>query len=368
MLDSQIKFHTHAPVLIAAAGALNSRLSPLAPVRAGEAEPWLLRMAGDELGLPPGPVTSEMVAGRLIQMGQDRLMSELDSRLAPAIDRLVASGSYDRGQITSSIFGALPPTAAAALRARFGDNLEGLLPPAGATAEQMRAFLRDRLGAELSRALGDEFRGAAARAVAEMTSWAADLIRREMNLATIHLMLAAEELDRLTVDRGRKASDIGVEMMSRSFRMLDERKRGRMSDAVRGAKAAAMENFAEGERALAARFVSLGRERLSEMTLDPSWPQGFTVAVADESWPGLLGAYGDGAFFDLVRRMADKRRATGKTAPMKLTFELDSGSGRALGGTSIWNEKNGDLKIVLSPPKDQRQADFRLRGLESYLK
>lgn len=367
VLDSQIKFQTHAPVLIAAAGALNSRLSPLAPVRAGEAEPWLLRMAGDELGLPKGPVTSDMVAAELIRRGQDRLMNELDRRLAPEIDRLVASGAYDRGQIVSSVFGALPPAAAAALRARFGDNLEGLLPPAGATADQIRDFIKNRLAGELNAALGDEFRAAAAKGIAEIASWAADLMRREMNLATIHLMLAAEELDRLTVDHGRKASDLGVEMMSRSFRMLDERKRDKMTDAVRATKAVALENFAEGERRLAARFVALGRERLAEMTLDPSWPQGFTVAVADEQWAGLLGAYGDGAFFDLVRRMGEKRRATGKTAPFKLSFEYD-GQGRGLGGTSIWNEKNGDMKIVLSPPKDQRQAEFRLRNLEDYIK
>lgn len=366
VLDKTITFQTHAPVIIAAAGALNSRLSPMAPIRAGEAEPWLLRRAGDELGLPPGPVTSEMVAGRLIEMGRERLMSELDRRLAPAIDRLVASGSYDRGQITSAVFGSLPPAAADALRARYGANLEGLLPPAGATAEQMRAFISGRLGAEISRALEGEFAGAAARAVAEMTSWAADLLRRELNLAMIQLMLAAEELDRLTVDRGRKAGDLGVEMIARSFEQLDARKRGKLSRAVVSVKREALADFAAGERALAARLTSMGRERLSEMTLDPSWPAGLRVAVADEHWAPLLSAYGDGAFFDLVARCAAKRRALGKTEPFTLTLEFDEHN--ALGGTAIRREKNGDMKISLSAPKAQRDADFRLRGLEDYLK
>ena len=366
VLDQTITFQTHAPVVIAAMGALNSRLSPMSPIRAGEAEPWLLRLAGDELGLPAGPVTSEMVAARLIAMGQQRLTEELDRRLAPAINQLVASGTYDRGQITSAVFGSLPPTAAAALRARFGSNLEGLLPPAGATADQMRDFLRNRLGAELSAALGSEFKGAAAKAVAEMASWAADLLRREINLATIQLMLAAEELDRLTVDHGRKAGDLGVEMIASSFNKLDARKRGKMSDGVHAAKRAALETFAGGERALAARLTSMGRERLSEMTLDPSWPRGLTVAVDDAMWAPLLSAYGDGAFFDLVARCAAKRRALGLTAPFKLTFEVSERA--SLGGTSILNEKNGDLKISLSAPRDQRDADFRLRGLEDYLK
>ena len=367
VLDQTITIQTKAPMIIAAMGAINSRLSPLAPVRAGEADPWLLRMAGDQLGLPPGAVTSDMVAAKLIQMGQDRLQSELDRRLAPALDRLIASGSYDRGQIVSSVFGALPPQAADALRARYGSNLEGLLPPAGATAEQMRDFIRNRLGAELSQALGGEFKDAAARAVAEMVSWAGELIRREMNLATIQMMLAAEELDRLTVDHGRKAGDLGVEMIARSFNQLDARKRDKMSDNVRMAKRVAMEDFTEGERVIATRLTTLGRERLSEMTLDPSWPQGFNVVVDDAQWAPLLGAYGDGEFFDLVRRMAEKRRATGKTAPFKLRFEYD-GERRGIGGTSIWNEKNGDMKIVLSPPKDQRSASFTLKNLEDYVK
>lgn len=365
VLDKSITVQTNAAVVIAAMGALNSRLSPMAPVRAGEVEPWILRRAGESLGLQ-GPVTSDMVAGRLIELGHQRLTGELDRRLAPAIDRLAASGTYDRGQITAAVFGSLPPTAVDALRARFGANLEGLLPPAGATAEQMRAFLTQRLGAELSAALSGEFRGAAARAVAEMTSWAADLLRRELNLATIQLMLAAEELDRLTVDHGRKAGDLGVEMIARSFSRLDARKRGKLSRGVAAAKAEAMGNFAAGERALAARMTSMGRERLSEMTLDPSWPAGFTVSVADEQWAPLLSAYGDGAFFDLVSRCAARRRSLGKTAPFTLTFELGERGG--LGGTTIMDGKDGNLKLVLSAPRDQRDADFRLRGLESYLK
>lgn len=366
ILDKSITIQTNAAVVMAAMGAMNSRLSPLAPVREGDVEPWLLRRAGDSLGLPAGAVTSEMVAGRLVEMGQQRLTEELDRRLAPSINQLVASGTYDRGQITTAVFGSLPPAAADALRARFGANLEGLLPPAGASAEQMRAFITQRLGAEISTALSGEFRGAAARAVAEMTSWAADLLRRELNLATIQLMLAAEELDRLTVDHGRKAGDLGVEMIARSFNQLDARKRDKMSRGVVSAKREAMEDFTVGERALAARMTSMGRERLSEMTLDPSWPAGFSLVVADEQWASLISAYGDGAFFDLIARCAAKRRATGKTAPFTLTFEY--GDKNAMGGTSIWNEKNGNMKIVLSAPKAQRDADFRLRGLEDYLK
>lgn len=367
VLDSSISFKTHAPVILAAMGALNSRLSPLAPVRADDVEPWLLRMAADELGMPRGSVTPEMISERLIAMGQERLREELDRRLAPAIDRLVASGSYDRAEVVSTVFAALPPSAADALRARWGADLENLLPPAGASAEQMRQFLRERLGGELSAALGAAFGEAAGRAVAEMTAWAGELLRREMNMATIQMMLAAEELDRLTVDHGRKAGDFGVEMIASSFRKLDARRRDRMSSGVAAVKRAAIEDFAAGDRVLAARLTALGRARLAELTLEPSWPKGFAIAVADEQWAPLLGAYGDRAVFDLLRRMGEARRASGKTAAMTLKLEYD-GDRRGLGGTSIWNEKNGDMRVVLSPPKDQGEADFRLRHLENYLK
>lgn len=366
VLDQDITFQTNAAVVLAAMGALNSRLSPVAPIKAGEVEPWLLRRAGDALHLPGGPVTSEMVAGRLIEMGQERLTQELDRRLAPAINQLVASGTYDRGQITGAVFGSLPPSAADALRSRFGSNLEGLLPPEGATADQMTAFITQRLNAELTAALGSEFRDAAARSVAEMVSWASELLRRELNLTTIQLMLAAEELDRLTVDHGRKAGDLGVEMIARSFEMLDTRKRDKMSRAVSSVKRVAMEDFTAGERVIAARLTTMGRQRLAMMTLDPNWPGGFNLVVDDEQWAPLLSAYGDGAFFNLLARCVEKRRATGKTAPFTLKFEYAQDS--ALGGTSIWNEKNGDMKIVLGPPKQQRDADFRLRNLESYIK
>ncbi len=367
VLDKTISFKTHAPVLLAAFGAFNSRLSPLAPVRAGEAEPWLLRMAADRLDMPDGPVTPEMITARLVALGQERLQDELDRRLAPAIDRLVASGVYDRPRVVSTVFDALPASAADALRARYGADLENLLPPEGASAEQMRRFLSERLGGELSAALGAAFGEAAARAVSEMASWAGELLRREMNMATIQMMLAAEELDRLTVDRGRKAGDFGVEMIASSFRKLDARRRDRMSSGVAAVKRAAIEDFAAGDRVLAARLTALGRARLAELTLDPAWPKGFTIAVADEQWAPLLGAYGDGAFFDMARRMGEARRASGKTAPLTLRLEYD-GDERGLGGASIWQEKNGGMRIVLSRPKDQGDAAFRLRNLESYLK
>jgi hypothetical protein len=361
VLDKTITLKTHAPVFIAAMGAINSRLSPLAPVRAGDAEPWLLRMAADQLGMPEGPVSSEMIAGRLIAMGQERLDAELDGRLAPAIDRLVASGAYDPARIAGEALGALPPAAAEALRQRYGANLEGLLPAAG-SPEELRRFVSERLAGVLGDALRRELADDAARAVAEMASWAGEILRRELNLATIHMMLAAEELDRLTVDRGRKASDLGVEMIGRSFARLDERRRREASRQVHRARTDAFARFAEDEARLAARLADHGRRRLDALTLDPAWPQGLVVTASDEALAAILASYGDARFFALLERLAERRRASGRAAPLAVAFEFDANP--ALGGTSIWKLKDGGRRVVLGPARDPREASLRLTHLE----
>lgn len=365
LLDKSITLPTNAPVLIAAMGAINSRLSPLAPLKREEAEPWLLRMAGDELGLPAGVVTSEQIAGRLIELGQARFQQELDRRLAPAVAQLLASPDYDPARAASTVMAALPPAAAEVLRQRYGSDLAGLLPPPGTPVEEVRRFLSQSLAAALSSSLGRELAGDLAQAIAQMSSWAAELVSREINLATIHLLLASEELDRLTVDRGRKASDLGVEMITGSFDRLDKRHRAKVSPRLRQARVEASARFVEDEKALSERLTALGRERLSAMQLDPSWPRGLTVVVPDASMAPLLAAYGDGAFFELVGRCAEKKRASKKSAPLRLTIEYDARP--AFSGTSIYNEKDGGLRLVLSRPEDARAAAFRLSHLEDYL-
>lgn len=366
VLDKQITLKTNAPVILAAVGAINSRLSPLAPVKIEQAEPWLLRMAGDQLGLPAGPVTSEMIASQLITMGQARIQQEIDGRLTPAVNQLIASGVYDRTQIANQVFGALPSAAADALRARYGASLEGLLPPEGATADQIRQFVSQRLGAEIGAYLRAELQDQAAAAMAQMISWAAELLTREINLATIHWILAAEELDRLTVDRGRKAGDLGVEMIMRSFEKLDERKRDRAARSLHRAKAEAIDDFVADEKLLAGRLTELGKKTLEAKILDPNWPQGFAVVVPEEAWAPLISNYGDSAFFDFVDKLAERRRATGKTGPLVVTIEYDPHPHSL--GTVITNKKDGNRGFKLGRAKDRREAEFRLQNLDSYLK
>lgn len=145
-----------------------------------------------------------------------------------------------------------------------------------------------------------------------MASWAGEIVRREINLATIHMMLAAED-----------------------------------------------------EARLSARLAEHGRRRLEALTLDPSWPQGLAVTVPDEDMAPLLAAYGDANFFALLERLAERRRASGATAPVTVAFEFEPRP--QFGGTAIWRIKGGGTRAVLPPARDPADAAFRLSNLEKSL-
>ncbi len=362
--DRRFVIDSDAPAIVAAAGAINSRLSPLAPIKEGELEPSVLRKVGDKLGMPAGAVSAAAIAGRLTDAGQQAALEAFDRRVSPQIDKLVAAVGDERARIVANIFSSLPPMGTAALRAKYGPNLEGLLPSAP-SADQLNAAAKQRVSTELARALGPEFSGALAREVAGATTWASDILRRDLNLATVHLMLAAEQFNRLTVDRGRKAGDLGVEMIMASFQKLDERNRSELSGRLTGLKTAAIEKYFDDERQYAARLTQLGKTQLPEMMRNPAWPEGLTVKVAESDWAPILSSYGDRAFFDMIARCAAERRASGKTEPLTVTVEYAANPGT--GGASVWKD-GARMGFVLNSLRDPRDADFRLRGLPAYLK
>lgn len=364
LLDESITFQTHAPVIIAAAGALNSRPSPLAPVDSSDIEPWLLRLAGKELGLDSGGVTPEQVSARLIERGQRRFQREVDQRLTPVVTRLLASSAYDSAGAAAAILGALPPVAADALRGRFGADLQGLLPASGASDEEVLRCLRN-LTSQINGLLERELSEPLARAVAEMVSWSAEIISHEINLMTIHWIVASEELDRLTVDRGRKASELGTDMLISSFGRLDGRRRAQIASRLRDVRASAASRVEEDQAAFVKKMTALGRERLSALQSGPSWPEGLRVAVQDSSWAPLMAAYGDAAFFDMLGRLAKKRRASGKTEPLEVSFEFRNPS--PTGGVDVARSAGGRRSVTLPPPGNSRRAAFLLSHLEDLL-
>ncbi len=351
-----------APTLIAAAGALNGRLSPLAPVKAGEVEPWLLRAAARDMGLSPEQATPEAIADWLFDMGRRRLTEEFTRLMDPVVARL-SGAAYDPARTAGAVLGALPAPAADALRGLYGENLEGLLPAQGAAPAEVQTFISERLLPKVIDALQREFGDDVERAVAEMTSWLGGLLSREVNTMMIQMMLAAEHLDRLTVDGGRKASELGVEMISTSYQRLDARERSTARRRLRSAARAAGDSFIADEERLAERMTERGRRRLREAQRDPAWPAGLSVTVPDAAWPSLISRYGDGAFFELLSRLAERRRAPG-AAPAAVEFDYDPKP--AFDGAMI-SRREGGVRVVLGPPADERQAGLILRGLDGCL-
>lgn len=218
------RFRWSPAVLFAAGAILSSRPSPVAPLSAADArdriEPWLWRGLAQNLGMQESATPEQVTAELLARLGrgiQEELRKRLGSRLEERFSRLTpeeAAGELQRN---------LPASTLEKLRARYGRDLSGLLTPGRTGKDVLDAaldgivsdFLRDHLGP-----VADQ--GAAA-----LASWLGQLIRRELNAMLIQVLLASEQLDQLSADRGRKSAELGVDMLQDSFGKL-ERRRGRL--------------------------------------------------------------------------------------------------------------------------------------------
>lgn len=365
VIDKTITLKTRAPALIAAMGALNSRLSPLAPVKPEEASAWLTAEAASELGLDRGSSTDD-IADALLDRASERFVTAVTAKIDEAVDGFFAEGGvYDPNKAAAAILSQVPPLSAAALRELYGPNLESLLPPAGTAPDEVKKYLHGRLTGDVLAALRAKLGPAAAQAAGELAAWAGEIVSREINLTTIHLMLAAEELERMTVDRGRKASDLGVDMLRNSFTRLDARKRRELADRLTGARRKAQGEQAAADDKLMRKLETVGRARLQAIQFDPAWPQGLSVEVPEGQLAPILASYGDSAFFDALQAMARKRTALGKTAPLVLDFKYDP---EAAFGLSTTVEKDGRQGFTLGPAKSSQEAAARMSWLPDFLK
>lgn len=363
-------------LILAASHILNSRLSPLRPVKPGEIEPWLLKEAGESLGLK-GPVTEDALVDRLFAVAGEEFKQYLSRELGPKLQGLLDGNTYDIGAVSARILQAVPPEARQALQARYGADLSRLLPPPGTSPAQVQAFLLQHLPDELVSFLHKELGGDMAKTLAQMVSWAGDLLAREVNMAVIHMLLAAEELDRLSADGGLKAPDHAVKMLVSSFEKLDARKQQDARHALhRAARIAAGEAQAQEER-LAAKLEEYGRRRFEALTLDPSWPKHVTVTVPEKDWAPLLAYYGDGPLFAFLEKIKG-RYAGGAGGPVEIELAFDPDSRFGSAGAGVWASKGGSRVRFTLPPlvgqKDpgygpSRRPDpaFRLSTLEGSL-
>jgi len=201
------------------------------------------------------------------------------------------------------------------------------------------------------------------KGLSELAVWAGDILRREVNMTLIQLLLASEELNRLTVDKGLKAGDLSVRMVMRSFGQLDARRRAKTERRLDNALEDLAHRSARQELKLSAKFQRYGKRRLELMQLSPSWPQGLEVRVPERAWPALLSYYGDGPVFELIARIAEKHQALGG-GPRSVEIDFDS---HGLSGTEIRMGRKADVRFVLKKVEDEEDASWRLRGLERHL-
>lgn len=279
------------------AGAARYNGSPLSPMTKEDADIFLREKALGELGRiigAPAGGDALAVANALIDRTRDAFSSALETDV---IARLPQYG--DRIALADQALSYLPPEVASRLRARLGADL-GLtnLDAAGITAV-LRA-LPEQAARELRAHAAPE----AAKALAQALALAAQSVRREINRAILQLMLASEEFDRLTVDRGMKPGDLGARMISESFKRLDERNRR----GLRAQRAASIDRLRTRivEEAHEAAIVSAGEagRTMDALRAAPGWPAGLTVELDAATRTELVKAYGEEALAAAVARLA----------------------------------------------------------------
>jgi hypothetical protein len=354
-----------APAVLAASSILQSRLSPVAPAAAGDMSAFLRRKGLDSLGLDANATDDQIIASYFSRAG-DELKRRLAEQLGPLIDR--ANAGYDPVDLGRRIIAILPPQVAAELQQTYGVNLAGLIPPdldGEGLKRLLTTTLPDKLVEFLSRRYGPDL----ARALASATTWAGELLSREINMMLIQMMLASEELNRLTVDKGKKINDLDLRFAMRSFDMLDARKRPRAEARVGLIQQRLARQAVETDARLVDRAKSQARLQLETMQLDPAWPAGLRVEIDDAALAPIVAYYGDGPFFELVGKIKETYLKNPRTGGLNLTFAFDDAPGKPSGmGAMIWRSKGDpNVKIKLPRPRDPRDARFKLKGLETYV-
>ena len=199
--------------------------------------------------------------------------------------------------------------------------------------------LSDAQKAALKKAFGDDLTAA----VKEAVSWPSDIIRREVDAAMLQVMLAAERLNELTVDKGERLSAINEGALKRSFTLLDERARQEQGRALTVLRESVQRDLKAEDEALRAKLADYGQSRLAWIQAQPNWPEGVRVAVRPGDWGRLLAIYGDAALFDLILRAKARLVERGRRG---LLIELDEYS--PLGGIMV---RDGEPVLLSLPAK-----------------
>jgi len=326
------------------AGAARYNGSPISPMTKEDSDilfqKTVLGELGRVIGAPAGG-NSLSIANALIDRTRDAFSSALETNVIARLPQY-----NDRIALADQALSYLPPEVAARLRAQLGADL-GLtnLDAAGVTA--VLRTLPEHAAKELRANMAPD----AAKALDQALALAAQSVRREINRAVIQLMLASEEFDRLTVDRGMKPGDLGARMISESFKRLDERNRRDL----RTRRAASIELLRtriveEAHEIATAAAGSVGRT-LDALRAAPGWPAGLQVQIDMATRTELVKAYGEDALAAAVARLA-VRLPAGAKADIVIAYDA------AELGSRLDRGETGGLRLTLGKPGNS--PDFAL--------
>lgn len=317
------------------AGAARYSGSPASPLTQEAADILFQKTVRGELGRivgGTGEATSLSIANALIDRTRDAFASALETGVIARLPQLA-----DRIALADQALSYLPPEVASRLRAQLGADLglssldtAGVIAVIRALPEQAAKDLRANLAPE------------AAKALDQALALAAQSVRREINRAVLQLMLASEEFDRLTVDRGMKPGDLGARMISESFKRLDERNR-RDLRTQRGASIDRLRTqiVSEAHEAAVISADSVGRT-MDALHAAPGWPAGLTVELDAATRTELVKTYGEDALASAVARLA-LSLPTGAKADIVIAYDAYELGSRLDRGT------NG-LRLTLGKP------------------
>jgi len=326
------------------AGAARYNGSPVSPLTQEDSDMLFQKTVRGELGRLIGGTAGEdslSIANALINRTRDAFASVLESDVIARLPHL-----NDRIALADRALSYLPPEVAARLRAQLGADLglanlntSGVIAVIRALPEQAAKDLRANMAPE------------AAKALDQALALAAQSVRREVNRAVIQLMLASEEFDRLTVDRGMKPGDLGARMISESFKRLDERNRRdlriRRSASIERLRTRIAE---ESQEVATAAAGSIGRT-MDALHSAPGWPAGLHVRIDMATRTELVKAYGEDALTAAVARLAVGVPTGAKT-------DIVIGYDASELGSRLDRSEDGGLRLTMGKPG--KSAQFSL--------
>lgn len=304
-----------------------SRASPFAPMTRDDQaalQNRILAAAAAAVGVSGSDPAA--IAEGAVQLVEREMEKQIEARLIPALS---AAPGQDPAPHIEQALALLPPETAAQIRAQLG--------PLPQNPQALAALIRT-LPARAAEALREHLAPRLAAALKESAALAAALMRRETNRVLLQLLLAAEELDRLTVDHGLKAGDNGTRMMAASLAALDERLHKR----VRARRLDWAKRLEELAKEGAQRIAHGALDAVAALRNEADFHAGLTIKT-DASWEKLVETFGEKPVLAMLRKIS---RGLGAEKSLSLTLSYDP----LFAGVVTARQKDGSLTLTLGKP------------------